>query len=218
MAGVDGDRIEVFIDVFDEKQQRALVLEKLSVEKLMLEIAHEFDGIETDEIERYVLIDKETRRDLKPELSLIEQNIQHGDMLDFVYRPKGIDVAPVKKRVPAQSTAVLVLQRSESESEGEAETRFEIGFQPAIIGRHDPIFDADTLAVDLAGVPNARMLSRQHAQLTEANGVWSIKRIKETNKLYVDGEIVPFGETQKLAEGSVIELGPKVVKLIFENG
>lgn len=88
-----------------------------------------------------------------------------------------------------------------------AETDIEFGFScPAVIGRFDPT--VGPIDVDLGELEEGSYVSRKHAKITEAEGVYSIQDMGSSNGIYIlrgdDFERVTDAE---LADGDEIALG-----------
>ncbi|MBA4292249.1 hypothetical protein C0431_04700 [bacterium] len=88
-----------------------------------------------------------------------------------------------------------------------AETDIEFGFScPAVIGRFDP--SVGPIDVDLGELEEGSYVSRKHAKITEAEGVFSIHDLGSSNGIYIlrgdDFERVTDAE---LADGDEIALG-----------
>jgi pSer/pThr/pTyr-binding forkhead associated (FHA) protein len=101
----------------------------------------------------------------------------------------------------AEGTARLIVKRSGAETD----EVFTI-FPPAIIGRFDPA--VGPVDVDLGPLPEGVYVSRKHAKLTFANGVWSIADLNSSNGTYVlqNGDFERV-ETAELSDGTEFALG-----------
>lgn len=86
---------------------------------------------------------------------------------------------------------------------------FDLGWQPAILGRRDISHPAHNrlLAVDLADIEELPTVSRHHAAITEQNGAFFIEGLQDRNPLYLDGTpLRPFIK-YPLEAGGMIQLG-----------
>lgn len=86
---------------------------------------------------------------------------------------------------------------------------FDLGWQPAIIGRkdrRDPSMNK-LLAVALDEVENATTVSRHHACITEAEGAFFIESISDNNPTYLSDERVRRTAKTSLPAGSRIQVG-----------
>ncbi len=87
------------------------------------------------------------------------------------------------------------------------ETEDVFGFvAPAIIGRFDP--SVGPIDVDLGGIEEGGYVSRKHAKITEADGVYSIHDLGSSNGVYLlrDDEFQRVTESE-LADGDEIAFG-----------
>lgn len=88
---------------------------------------------------------------------------------------------------------------------------FPINWQPAIIGRPEPAAAQNSLlAVNLEAF--SRAVSRQHAEIVEENGRWSIRQLT-ANPILLNGTPLPFNEKDghlspliPFTEGAVLHL------------
>ena len=93
--------------------------------------------------------------------------------------------------------------------EKQALLEFDVGWQPAIIGRRDHRDPSKNrlLAVDLEGVEDLPTVSRHHACITSAGGKFFIEQIQERNPTYVDGQKLDPNTKSALPAGAVIQVG-----------
>lgn len=150
--------IELFIDVFTLKAQRALVLPTLTPIDLVGAVLQEFRELEYLSMNRdmYRLV-KTDGSELTPERPLSKQ-VNSQDKLAM------IEVSP-KKPAHAQEFTKRVYLR-----EHPIGNVYKLHWAPAIIGRPDPDIKDDHLAVNLSTNPNGLRVSRRHARITEDRG------------------------------------------------
>lgn len=88
-------------------------------------------------------------------------------------------------------------------------TEYEIGWQPAIIGRKDHRNPSNNrlLAVDLEGVEDLPTVSRQHACITLDRGSVFLESIQPRNPTFLDGARLKTGIRYPLNAGSAIQVG-----------
>jgi len=94
---------------------------------------------------------------------------------------------------------------------------FDLRWQPALIGRldaRDPKRNR-LLAVDLEPFQDSPTVSRHHACITEANGLFYIEDIQGRNPVYLDGKKIRYGERVPLSAGATLKIGQ--MTLIFNT-
>ncbi|MBN9392345.1 MAG: FHA domain-containing protein [Chloroflexi bacterium] len=171
-------RLELFIDIFSLKKQRALVLPTLMPSELITQVLKEFGGTNnigkgvseaapekflkmeyiSDSPDEYLLIKASTRQPLNPTVPLGQQ-LAPGELLVLVELNKPLPADTVRPSRPIY----LVEQRSNKV--------YKIHWLPAIIGRSSSNLPFnDRLAVNLSWHPDGQRVSRRHAQITEVSG------------------------------------------------
>ncbi|MFM8320169.1 MAG: FHA domain-containing protein [Chloroflexota bacterium] len=200
------DYLELTLDVFDERGQRAAVRGTLTAGQMIEEIVREFEGLQPGEAGAYALSLAGAAGALDPRRGLIEQGVQTGDRLVFGWAQK----APTAVRRPFAQPGRAALRELAS---GKV---FVLAWQPARIGRPDS--DAqhnELLAVNLDGLPNAGRVSRSHAQVTERDGVYFVEALSGQNPTRLNGSPLAQGQPARLAHGDRIELGLSGISLVF---
>ncbi len=88
----------------------------------------------------------------------------------------------------------------------DATERFPIG-ERAVIGRFDP--GVGPIDVDLGALPEGVYISRRHAEIRHADGVWYVKDLGSSNGTFLlrDGEFVRTEEEAELEDGQEIAFG-----------
>lgn len=76
---------------------------------------------------------------------------------------------------------------------------------PATIGRFDP--SVGPIDVDLGSIPEGSYVSRKHAKIVEANGVFSIEDLGSSNGTFILREDWEKVESAELEDGTEIALG-----------
>lgn len=86
---------------------------------------------------------------------------------------------------------------------------FELGWQPAVIGRKDYRDPAKNrlLAADLEPVEDLPTVSRHHACITVQEGKFFLEQIQARNPTYLDGKRLVEGRKYPLSAGSEIQVG-----------
>jgi pSer/pThr/pTyr-binding forkhead associated (FHA) protein len=94
--------------------------------------------------------------------------------------------------------------------------RFDIQWQPALIGR--PTAEADhnlMLAVNVELLPKGMTISRRHAQITFSDDKYYIEPLAENNPVFVNGKEMPVGAMWEIKNGDQITFGRYEVILGF---
>ncbi len=205
--------LSISSELFDDAQQEASVRKNLSVRALIEEIRREFGLLEGD----YVLRLKGRADALPAERSLDELGIVTGAELVFVRERRLRQQVIARGRMMFQAVSgaqrcVLVELAS-----GQA---FAIEWQPALIGRPDAAnpASAEALAVNLGSFPQARTVSRQHAQLIEAEGIFYVEGVAPRNPTFVNEQALSPGERRRLAHGDQIRVGSIALVVEFRPG
>jgi hypothetical protein len=162
-----GDRIELWIDVFDQTKQRALARRDLTPTELIDAILNEFRQIEflNQDASNYQLMRLQDRQTLDPSIPIGRQ-LTKGERLALQEKERPL---PADARRP---TCALYLR------EGSEDRVFRIDWLPAIIGRADKKLPHDELvAVNLESMATGLRVSRRHARITEKNGDYYIENL-----------------------------------------
>lgn len=200
-------RIELFIDVFEEKDQRALVLPTITGAELVQEILQAFRtlGYLSDNPGDYQLL----RSDQSP----LENAAPVGKQLANRARLVLVEHAPPLPEGAQPLTKPIYLRE-----EGTGSVH-KLGWQPAIIGRPDPKLPHNELiAVNLAAHERGLRVSRRHAQITEENGQFHIQRLSENQTTIKDDQgtaTVLNASKHPLEPGQIISLDASQIALRF---
>ncbi len=199
------ERVNVTItsELFDEPEQEASIRTNLTARALIEEICREFDLLQGE----YVLKRQGEETPLDPNKTLAQLGVKMGDILLFEREQRRLSQQIVRRggrffqRIPGAKVAVLVEEQS-----GQA---FPIRWQPAIVGRpsaNNPT-SAEILAVNLGTLPNAKTVSRQHAQITEQKGRYFLEGLAKRNPTFLNEEELAHGEKRMLRAGDRIRVG-----------
>lgn len=202
-------RLELLIDIFDKKAQRAQALATLTPLELIAAVLQEFREIEylsnmpTD----YRLLKADDRTELNPETAL-NQQVRDKEQLMLFEQVLGL---PKNSQRPTRP----VYLREQATSKV-----YKLHWYPAIIGRPDTNKqDNDWLAVNLGSYSVASHVSRRHAQLTEENGHFYITSLSEQNPTSVkdvQGNTTTLTtEKHRLQHGDIISLDYSQIALKF---
>jgi len=199
------DYVDVEFDIFEYTGQRARVRKTLTIEVLINEILREFDDIPSDSTNKYVLYLKGVEKPLDQEKTIAELDIQPQDELVFDRHRTFL-----RRMLPPDVNVYFVEEKS-------AEV-FEVQWQPAIIGRTSTDMDHNfSLAVNLQYLPDAKTISRRHAQLTFSDNRFWIEPQAENNPVFLNGREMPFQKKFEIKDGDKIMLGFNRVKLTFKH-
>lgn len=199
------DYIDVKINVFEHTDQRARLLESLTPAGLIKEILKEFDDIVGDAPEKYAIYLQGMDRPLTPTSTMAELDIQPHDTLVFDYVRQ-----PIRKMLEPEDYAYL-----REETTGKV---FDIQWQPAVIGRPDS--DAGhnlILAVNVQSLPNARSVSRKHAQITFSEGRYYIEPLAEHNPAFLNGKEIPLNSKREIKNNDKLTIGHAKLTMAFET-
>lgn len=190
-------------DLFEESQEASL-REHLAVRKLLSEITSEFELPEG----QYTLYLKSNGQMLNPEKTFEQCGVRMGAVLVL----RGIERArPVEStdRLALPSLRPIQGARKAYLQEERTGTWFEIHSQPALIGRPDTSNpqSAALLVVNLGELEGAKSVSRNHAQITETQGLYLIQALSESNPTYVNDSPLRLSEPRVLAVGDTIRVG-----------
>lgn len=200
-------RLTLFVDVFDEKMQRAVVLPELTPLQLVANILQEFRELEYlgDDPTTYQLLQAETQVVLDEDETL---GAQVADETTVVLAEKPF-LLPSGTRPPTHPLYLREMRTG---------TAFRIPWQPAIIGRvSENSAWNDQVAVDLRAFPTGMRVSRQHLKLWEENDGYYIE-VMQNNPVTVrrDGQdIAALAEhsRQAIYPGDVIRLDRSDISL-----
>lgn len=202
-------RLDLRIDVFENKSQWAKPLPTLKPAELVDAILQEFQEVEylskspTD----YYLVPVENEAAvLQEELPLQEQVANEARLkLLEVERP----LPPGTKR---PSSAIYVREVVSGKV-------YKLNWLPAIIGRPDKNQpNDDWIAVDLESYSTGLRVSRRHAQITEQNGRYFIESLSRNPTLLKDAEgaVETVGDAKRpLQNGDIIQLERSNIALKF---
>jgi len=215
MSSTTHNRLEVFVDVFDEQNQRALPLAELTPVEFIRAILEEFQHSKMeflgDNPEDYVLVRTDNGEELSPDATLGEQ-LQNGDHL--ILKERLAPLPPGTKR----PDAFLYLR------ELGGSHVYRIQWVPALIGRPDPTQPHDDwLAVNLRSAETGLRVSRRHAQITEKKGQFFIQSLSSNPTSVLRGrntKPIPVPQTpMPLQAGDIIILDRSniMLKVIFRD-
>jgi hypothetical protein len=94
-------------------------------------------------------------------------------------------------------------------SEARTLNEYDLGWQPAVIGRKDHRNPANNrlLVVDLEEIEELPTVSRHHACVTETNGSFFVESVQARNPTYLDGQRLRAGVKYPLPPGAIIQAG-----------
>lgn len=191
------DRLELFIDVFDHAQQRALALPTLNPRTLIAAILQEFRELEflSANPAEYQLVQAADQTPLQEEQPLAKQ-VSNGQHLRLLERelslPKGGEPPPLPLYLRDTATNKV----------------FKVHWLPAIIGRLDPqVRDNELVAVNLEEYPTGLCVSRRHARIIRENGQLLLVSISSNPTALITNQgPKPVTQPQPLQSGDVIHL------------
>jgi pSer/pThr/pTyr-binding forkhead associated (FHA) protein len=199
------DYIDVKIDVFEYADQRASILESLTPAGLILEILKEFDDITADAPEKYAIYLKGMERQLDPDATMAQLDIQPHDELVFDYVRQAI-----RQMLEPKDYAFLE----------EVTTRkvYDIQWQPAVIGRPDSDVGHNIiLAVNVQLLPNGRTVSRKHAQITFSEGRYYVEPLAEHNPVFLNGKEITLNSKREIKNNDKLAIGRHKITMVFET-
>ena len=206
------ERVNVTIvsELFDEPEQEASIRTTLTVRALIEEIRREFNLLEGS----YVLKRQGESQPLEPAQTLEQLGVQTGSVLVFERERMRLSQQIVRRGgrffqgITGEQVAVLVEEQTGQE--------FYIRWQPAIIGRPSTAnpASAEALAVNLGALPDAKTVSRQHAQITEQKGRYYLEGLAKRNLTWLNEQELAHGEKRMLRAGDRIRVGK--ITLRFE--
>lgn len=202
------NRLELLIDVFDQKTQRAQALPTLTPPELVEGILQEFREFEHlgDTAADYHLFKIEDKSPLKNEQQL-QQQLSNGERLILVERrlplPEGTTRFSRDTYLREQSTGKV----------------YKLHWQPAVIGRPDKNQPYnDWIVANLEPYQTGLRVSRRQAMITEEEGQYYIKSMSPNpNALKTaDGETISIDtERHPLQPGDIIFLERSNISLKF---
>ncbi len=162
-------RLEITVDVFEAKNNRALIVPQLTPREMIASILDEFRSLAylSQMPDSYALL---RARDglVLDEASPLGQQLKPGERLILAeYQPE----LPKETLQPSRHAYLR------EEASGEV---YKLHWLPAIIGRVDAsLSDNDRVAVDLAAHQRGLRVSRRHAQIIEENGRFFIESLSQ---------------------------------------
>lgn len=227
--GAKEPRLELYIDVFPLKKQRALVLPTLMPEELALAIIQEFGGRQ--------IVDESGgngKRAVAPEkllkLAYLSDNPNDYQLLRANGRKPLDATVPIGAQLSAKDQLILTeqdlpLPEGTTRPSRPAYLRdqntgkvFKLHWLPAIIGRSDPnLPQNDRLAVNLSSYRTGQRVSRRHAQIGEAGVQFYVEPLSPnpTAIKYPDGKITPIKDQRLLRNGETVLLEGSQIALEF---
>jgi len=225
-------RLELQIDVFSLKQQRALVLPTLTSAELVLAIIQEFGGRQLHDVNA----DNGQKKQAPALEKLLKIEYLSDNPNDYqLLRTKTqqpIDAAiPIGEQLFPKERLMLVEQELPLPEGTARPTRlaylrdqstgkvFKLHWQPAIIGRPDQnLPDNNRLAVNLGTYTTGTRVSRRHAQIGQVGAQFYIERLSPNPTAIRDaqGKTIQIREKQHLLRhGDTIILEGSGIALEF---
>ncbi len=163
----DYSRLDITLDVFDLKMQRAKPLSNLTAVEFIAATLDEFGEIEylSNRPDQYQLIDVTNGEPLREDVSLGDQ-VSSSSHLALIDREALIPAGarPLKEDVYLREMG--------------SGTVYKLHWQPAIIGRSDKnVADEELLITNFESLPLGLRISRRHASITERNGRYYIEQL-----------------------------------------
>jgi pSer/pThr/pTyr-binding forkhead associated (FHA) protein len=204
MVAAPVEYLDLIIDVFDHTGQRARVRKTLTGEELVSEILREFDDLDQKTPEGYALFLRGEEKPLDRGSTMEQLNIQDHDELVIKHARSSerISSAAGEKKV------YLV--------EIQTGTRYEINWQPAIIGRPDiDPAQNELLAVNLQTLTGGMSISRRHAQVTFEGDQYFLEPLSASNPTCLNDTPLALQSRVPLVPGDRITLGASRIELVF---
>ena len=195
--------LEVKIDIFEHTGQRAKIRRTLTITGLMEEILKEFDDVPAENPAKYALYLTGNPKPLRGNATVTELDLQPQDELTFEYRRQSI-----REALQPQDFAYMI--------DPVTNRRFEIQWQPALVGR--PTAEADhnlMLAVNVELLPKGMTISRRHAQITFSDDQYFVEPLADSNPVFVNGKEMPMGAMWEIKNGDKVTFGRYDVTLDF---
>lgn len=158
--------IEVFIDVFDLKEQRALVVPTLSPPDLVNAVLQEFRELE------YLGTNKDLYRLVR--VSDGAELAADRQLARLIQPQDRLAIQEVPQPAPAHGKVIEGRLYLREQPTG---TVHKIHWEPAVIGRPDPAASNDLLAINLSSNANGLRVSRRHAQVTVDRGRYFVESL-----------------------------------------
>jgi hypothetical protein len=198
-------------ELFDEPNQELSVQPHISVSELIGSAVDEFRLPPGD----YNIYDRDTNRRLELDRSMEQLGIQTGMVLLFrreEQQPQYTRVIAVKgqMRMPFSFAPQSAFVR-----EAETKTVFRLQWQPAVIGRPDSSNPDSNklLAINLDAIPHGLSVSRNHASISEEEGIFYLEALSTRNPTFLNDQHLVVGEKYPLQNEDQIRVGK--VTLIF---
>jgi hypothetical protein len=205
------ERVELKIDVFDQKGQVARVLRSLTIRELIEEILlefKEFEFLDSHAPWNYDLVTREENTPLDPAQTVAEHHLSRGTELALVEKLS----LPQEGARPMPGNAYLLYIRK---SETDSNRVFKLNWQPAIIGRPDTLQPQNNLlAVNLEPFPTGLRVSRRHAKIYAEDGRYYLESLS-SNATLVNDDPQPLAGARELREGDTIYLERSGITLKF---
>ncbi len=204
-------RLDLFIDIFEIKNEPAKVLPNLTPPELVEAILQEFRELEylSDQPKDYKLIIKEKKKGflmLEDDKPLNQQSLSQRHLM----------LVESKKQLPDDTKRPTNHIYLREQSAGKV---CKLHWQPAIIGRPDKNRKHnDRIAVNLETYETGLRVSRRQAQITENDGKYYIESMSRNPTSIKDtaGHTRPVTEEkQELQNGEVIHLERSNIFLKF---
>lgn len=201
-------RLEIVIDVFEEKGKRASIVAQLTAREMIEAIVQEFRALPylSDTPDGYALIRARDQQPLDPAVPLGQQ-LKVGERLIL---------AETEPQPPAGAYRPTEHAYLREEATGKV---YKLHWCPAIIGRPDAsLLNNEQLAVNLADHARGLRVSRRHAQITEQDGRFFIQSLspnQTTLKDAVGHAPVLNGQVLALEPGQIISLDQSQIALKF---
>lgn len=201
------ERIVVTIssDLFDETDQEASLRKNISVRTLISEIQKEFSLPEG----QYALRQKGQSRPLEQDKTFEQLGILTGAQLVFTRERRMARHQPTPERITTASAKRAITGKLATLRADNSDATFEIRWTPALIGRAETSNPASAaaLAVNLGKLPDGKSVSRQHASITERDGIYLIESLSPNNPVKLNGDEVYPGERRSLKDGDRLLFG-----------
>jgi hypothetical protein len=197
-------RLEVFIDIFEQKKQRAQALASLKPIDFVAAILDEFSELEYlgDDPASYRIIKKADGQELADDS--LQNQLRGGEQLVLVEHSP-----PLPNNTQPPSAHLYLREQTSGKL-------FKLNWLPALIGRPDSNQNNDQLAVNLSALGGLRV-SRRHAQIVERANGYYVEQLS-SNPLSVrdnQGTITEVKDFHPLQNGDVILLERSQLALKF---
>lgn len=199
-------RLEITVDVFEAKNNRALIVPQLTPREMIASILEEFRALSylSNVPDAYALLRAKDGAPLDDGAPLGQQ-LKQGERLVLAENQPEL---PEGTWQP-QRNAYL-----RDESTGEV---YKLYWSPAIIGRVDAgLADNERVAVDLGTHERGLRVSRRHAQISEENGRFFVESLSQNATTIRDGqgrETLLNSRSLPLEPGDVVSLDQSQIAL-----